>query len=198
VSLSDLLFNPWTSIVVAAFAVLYFVYLKYKTEVFFVLTVVCRFLLILFKWKKRIKKYELYCNTKSIFKGSYLIINYDFENVLWFEFKGICHKLNSGKLTIDLTNYHKKEILLIAHGFLYSREHVLEVLPEVSLNSTTFYVKIKDLNSISDKLKIKRFESLPFKISIKNFLIKTRQSKTSFKLQKIKTQYSSFNLKDNL
>jgi len=101
-------------------------------------------------------------------------------------------------LTIDLTNYHKKEILLIAHGFLYSRKYVLEVLPEVSLNSTTFFLKIKDLNSISDQLKIKKFDSLPFKISIKNFLIKTRQSKTSFKLQKVKTQYSSFNLKDNL
>ena len=120
----------------------YLTYLLKKIQ--FIKVVIARFLIILFRRRKRIE--ELYINyvTEHIFANSYIIINYRFRNAIFYRFGN--HKTLEKQIKIfNLTNFDN-EFDFVVYGLFQKRKYKLKFEPQLTLNTENFKTKFSNLN----------------------------------------------------
>ena len=119
----------------------YLPYLLEKLHFFKVVT--ARFLIILFRRKKRIEELYLNYSTEYIFDNSYIIINYRFKNALYYKFDNV--KTIENKIKIfDIKNY-KKEFNLVVHGLYERKVYLIKIDPENKIQRQNFKTVFNNL-----------------------------------------------------
>lgn len=120
----------------------YLTYLLEKLHFFKVVT--ARFLIILFRRKKRIEQLYLNYSTEHIFDNSYIIINYRFRNAIYYRF-GKYITLEKQIKIFDLKNFDK-EFDFVVSGFFRSKTYKLKFDPQLFLNNSSFKTSVSNLN----------------------------------------------------
>lgn len=120
-------------------------YLTYLLEkLHFYKVVTARFLIILFRRKKRIEQLYLNYSTEHIFDNSYIIINYRFRNAIYYRF-GKYITLEKQINIFDLRNFDR-EFDFVVSGFFRSKTYKLKFAPQLFLNNSSFKTSISNLN----------------------------------------------------
>lgn len=147
----------------------YLTYLLEKLHFFKVVT--ARFLIILFRRKKRIEELYLNYSKEHIFDNSYIIINYRFKNAIYYRF-GKYITLNKQIKIFNLKNFDQ-EFNVIVYG-LFNRKIVpLKFEPKLTLNTDTFKTNISNLDLILVEKPIPKLSPKEIYCDIKKPLIET-------------------------
>jgi hypothetical protein len=155
----------------------------------FVFSVIFRWLILAFKFDKRIKVQTLEYGTKHIFENSYFVLRYKFKNVLYYHFKGIKRTVFSKPIIIDVSNYRHDYIVLELIGFFKKEVLVIPIQPEHRLQSTKFSVSISE--------KFKDFSIKQRFIPFRGKKIQIRQQSLKLKIPKsTELRLSKFQLND--
>ena len=147
----EFIFKPTSFIVLIVIISMYFLFIKYSKSFKLVLNIIKNAFKILFKKNKKIEKVELHYFNKTVFTNSYFIINFNFENAIWFKFKGITTKSRSGEIVFDIENLKQTQIILIVQGFFRKKVYKIEVIPEVEFNSENFKLQLHQIENVSKK-----------------------------------------------
>ena len=147
----EFIFKPTSFIVLIVIISMYFLFMKYSKSFKLVLNIIKNAFKILFKKNKKIEKVELHYFNKTVFTNSYFIINFNFENAIWFKFKGITTKSRSGEIVFDIENLKQTQIILIVQGFFRKKVYKIEVIPEVEFNSENFKLQLHQIENVSKK-----------------------------------------------
>jgi len=104
----------------------------------FVAIVIGRFFKIMLRRRKRIELLKLEYSKKYLFDKSFLIIEYRFKNVLWYNFKDLKRTTGKKSIVFNLSNINTSKIVFIVHGFLQKKVYHLTVQPENLLVTKSF------------------------------------------------------------
>lgn len=168
--------------------------LKFFSNLKFIVVVVLRALIILFKRRRSIEPIQLDHHTKYIFEKSYFAIAYEFKNALWFEFNGIKTTSNS---TIVLFDRHatKNPVSLIVKGLFSKKEFSIDISADTKLLSAPFLTSINNLSAFNHT-------SNDLKLSLSTPLIILRDIsfniKPTIQQKNIKLSFSPFRESDYL
>lgn len=149
-------------------------------RIHFLIVVIIRFFVILFRWKKGIKLLHLNYEKKYHFDNSYLIIRYNFRNVLWYSFKKIKKTTARKPIVLNLKNLPELPIELTVFGFFRSKTFYISVIPENILQNCSFKVSIEGINEveyISKQIVLKAMKPRPFlpKVKLNHLRIQVKQ-----------------------
>jgi hypothetical protein len=117
-------------------------FIPFFTKFKFVISVVTKFFILLFRKRKGIKLLELDYSKKYLFEKSYLIINYKFKNALWYDFKNLKKTTNKQAVIFNLQNLNSNRITLIIHGFFQTKIYYINIKPEKILETKSFKLNI--------------------------------------------------------
>lgn len=118
------------------------------------LFIVCgRFFIIFFRWRKNITLLHLKYAKKYQFDNSYLIIHYRFRNALWYNFKNIKKTTEKELIVLNLKNVAETPIKLTVYGFFRSKIFLISVIPESTLQNSSFKTVVKGINEIESHSK---------------------------------------------
>lgn len=165
-------------------------YLKYLLEkLHFLKFVIARFLIILFRKKKEIELLYLEYNTEHLFDNSFIIINYQFKNAIYYKF-GNYKTLEKEIKIFNLKNLDE-EFNLTVYGFFRKSTYQLKFEAKLTLESEKFKA-----SSSNFKLKLEKqcFPNLShplFCFTLNNPNVKSSKVKSLNKNITIKT--NSFN-----
>lgn len=139
----------------------------------FVAIVIGRFFKIMFRRKRGIKLLQLDYSRKFLFDKSFLVVQYQFKNALWYNFKELKKTTHKQSIVFNLSNINKSCIVLIVHGFLQKKVYQLAVQTENILITNTFQTEFSSFNSqINFSPSLKLLSNKPVvkisKINIKN------------------------------
>jgi len=155
----------------------------------FVFKVLFGFFKILFKKERALVLVQLnYCQ-KHLFDKSYLIISFQFENAILYNFKGIKTTATTEPLVLNLEKLKKSIITLTVKGFFQKKVYQLEIEPEKTLLTDSFKTRI---THISTK---KKFSNKPVLKAQK--ITKTTRA-IQLKKENLQFNYSTFNQTDFL
>lgn len=117
----------------------------------FRINILWKILKLVFKRNKKLRKKTLYFSNERVFDKSVFTLNYNFDNALYYEIKGL-HKSLNGQ-SIDIYHSHfQKPLELIVHGFGHIAKYYLtyEVTEKIESEKFTVsflnYFKIEKLN----------------------------------------------------
>jgi hypothetical protein len=122
----------------------YFKPIAYKLK--FIVSVIAKFLTILFRRRKGIKLLQLDYSKKYLFDKSYLIISYKFKNALWYNFKNLKKTTEKQSVVFNLKNLETNNITLIVYGFFQKKIYDINILPEKALETKSFKTIISGIN----------------------------------------------------
>lgn len=111
----------------------------------FILSVCKRFITLLLRKRKDIQSVHLSCTRKDLFKNSYVILSYDFKNVLWYNFKKIKKTTEKGVLVLDIEKLPTNPIQLMVIGFFRRKTFEFQINPNRKLESSSFKVETKNI-----------------------------------------------------
>ena len=155
----------------------------------FVSKVLLSFFKILFKKEKALVLVQLKYSQKHLFDKSYLIISYQFENAILYNFKGIKTTANTQPLVLNLANLKKSTITLTVKGFFQKKVYRLEIVPENVLITDSFKTRIEHINTK------KKFSNKPV---LKAQKVTTTNRAIQLKKENLQFNYSTFNQTDFL
>ena len=110
----------------------------------FAFIVMARFIKIFFRFRWKLQKINLDYSTDYLFRNSYLLVNYNFRNALWYNFVGIKKTADKEILVFDLQNINPR-IILKVHGFFQTETYYLNAIPKSILDNKTFYTSFSNL-----------------------------------------------------
>jgi hypothetical protein len=113
----------------------------------FVVIVIGRFLKIILRRRKRIELLQLDYSKKYLFDKSFLIIQYRFKNVLWYNFKDLKTTTEKKSIVLNLANINSTTIVFIVHGFLQKKMYHLTVQPDNILVTNSFQTTLSNFNN---------------------------------------------------
>jgi hypothetical protein len=116
------------------------------SKIQFLISVLSRFLVILFKRRKEIKLLKLDYSRSHLFDKSYLIISYTFKNALWYNFKNIHKTTKTQSVVLNLKNLKTNNITLIVYGLFQKKMYYINIEPEKTLQTQTFKTSISGIN----------------------------------------------------
>lgn len=143
--------------------------------------------MILFKTKRRIRLITLDYSKKHLFDKSYLIIYYQFENAILYNFKGIKTTTSTQPLVLNLEKLKQSTITLTVKGFFQKKVYHLEVESENALITDSFKTRIEHINTK------KKFSNKPV---LKAQKVTTTTRAIQLKKENIQFNYSTFNQTD--
>jgi len=112
----------------------------------FIVSVIAKFLTILFRRKKGIKLLQLDYSRKYVFDRSYLIISYKFKNALWYNFKNLKKTTEKQPVVFNLKNLETNNITLIVYGFFQKKIYDINIQPEKTFEAKSFKTIISGIN----------------------------------------------------
>ena len=187
------IFKPTTFIVLIAIITMYFLFMKYSETFKLVLNIIKNAFKILFKKHKKIEKNELHYFIKSVFANSYFIIKFNFENAIWFQFKGITTKSRSGEIVFNLENLKQKEIILIVQGFFRKKVYKIELLPVLELNTENFKLQLHYISNASKKTNLFPLKLIERVLKFKSRFISIKRNVPIVKKQSIDIKLTAYN-----
>lgn len=162
--------------------------LKYLfKQIAFTKTVLVRFLIILFKRNKNIELVKLQYNTNHLFENSFIIIDYNFNNILWCSFNN--KKTIEKNIKIFNLENIDSNLNLIVFGFFRKKKYSLKFEPTLKIENQSFKTSFSNL---SLNLETK---SIP---QLTHSLIQVSISKPLLKESKISVNNQTFNIKHNI
>ncbi|KFF04207.1 hypothetical protein [Flavobacterium reichenbachii] len=162
-------------------------YLKYLLKKSaFTKTVLARFFIILFRRNKDIILLKLNYNANHLFKNSFIIIDYQFNNALWYSFNNRKTLEKSIKI-FNLENIPSK-IDIEVYGFFRKKKYSLKFEPTLKIENQSFKTNFSNLS-----LNLKR-NSIP---QLTHSLIEISTKKPAIKISKIRIEDQPFNIKHN-
>lgn len=167
----------------------YFTYTKqiriYQQKIAFCLKILWKFVKILFKRNRKLKKKTLYFSNENVFDKSVFMFTYDFENTLYYELKGFYKSLNGQSIEI-YNNQLPQRLEFIVHGFRKKETFILDHKITEIIHSEKFEAKF---------LKSFKVEKINLKLVFKNnhFKVIKAPIHTSIPQISIKTKNLKFN-----
>jgi len=124
----------------------------------FHLTRISKWVAILFKKNRKLKKisFDYYKNWHS--DSSYLIVEFKFENAVYFRVGETKSFDFSIPLILNLQNQQRNNIEIEVYGFLQKKVFVIKMNKEIILNTKSFQTKFENLSPVAileQKTKIK-------------------------------------------
>lgn len=163
----------------------YFKPIAYKLK--FIVSVIAKFLTILFRRRKGIKLLQLDYSKKYLFDKSYLIISYKFKNALWYNFKNLKKTTEKQSVVFNLKNLGTNNITLIVYGFFCKKIYHINIQPEKTLEAKSFKTIISGINQETAFV-------TPIKLDRKNTFLNL--PKINVAKTKIAINHSSYNQTD--
>ncbi|ABQ07847.1 hypothetical protein SAMN05444146_2617 [Flavobacterium johnsoniae] len=165
-------------------------YLKYLfKEITFTKIVLVRFFIVLFKRNKNIELLKLNYGTNYLFKNSFIIIEYDFNNALWYSFNNKKTLEKSIKI-FNLENI-SPNMDIIVHGFFRKKKYSLTFEPSLKIENQSFKTNFSNLSLNLKHNQIPQLTHPSIEISISKPEIKT--SKVSIKNQAVNFNHNTYN-----
>jgi hypothetical protein len=153
-----------------------------------------RFLFILFRKDKRLIELHFESNSDVLFDNSFLILKYRFKNAIYYN---IDNKVTlDNKVKIYNVKNCNKTIPFIVYGWLETKQYLIEVKPNKSLKSDTFFTQINNLKISLIPLEIPKLSPNPIDINSKTFSVNT--PKVFIELNKVQIKTNSFTQNDFL
>ena len=147
---------------------------------------------ILFKKNKKLKKISLdyYKNWHS--ESSFLLVNLEFTNAIYFKVGNFKSFDFSKPLILNLKNLNTSTIKVEVYGFFQNQIFLIELKKEIQINSQVFQTRFIDLSSVElprqkTKLQITNycFSKDKPKIRTQNFSINSKNIRINFSKFKI-------------
>jgi hypothetical protein len=148
--------------------------------------VLVRFLIILFKKNKDIELLKLNYNTNNLFKNGCIIIEYQFNNVLWYSFNNK-KTLEKGIKVFNLENINSS-LNLVVYGFFRKKKYSLKFEPTLTIENQSFKTNFS-------KLSLNLKKSLAPELT--HPVIEVSIIKPKLKTSKIKINNQTLNIKHN-
>ncbi len=111
----------------------------------FIAIVIGRFFRILFRRRKKLKELKFEYSTKYLFKESYLVLEHQFKNALWYKFKGLKSTTSKQTAVFNLAKI-KEPIILIVYGFFQKKSYEISVFPEKYIESKSFHISVQNID----------------------------------------------------
>lgn len=155
----------------------------------FLKIVIARFLTLLFRRRKGIELLYLECNAEHLFDNSFIIINYQFKNAIYYKFGN--HKTLEKEIKIfNLKNFDKKFNLTV-YGFLRKKTYQLKFEPILTLESENFKTSFSNFDLKLERQYLPNLSHPLFHFAIFKPIIECQKAEISNKKIIIKT--NSFN-----
>ena len=155
----------------------------------FAIVVLVRLLIILFKRNKNIQLIKLDYNTNHLFKNSFIIIDYQFNNVLWYSFNNKKTLEKSIKI-FNLKNIDSN-VNLVVRGLFRKKKYVLKFDPTLKIENQNFKTNFSNLSFNLKKNSIPKLSPLLIEISVSEPSLK--KSKTRIANQTLNIKYNNYN-----
>ena len=159
----------------------------------FHLTRISKWVAILFKKNKKLKKisFDYYKNWHS--DSSYLIVDFKFKNAIYFKVGNFKSFDFSIPLILNLRNLQNNNIEIEVYGFLQKQVFVIELNKEIQLDTKSFKTKFENLSPIAiteqkTKVKIQNFWFALIKPKIQIQSVSVNASNITIKSNKFKIQ----------
>lgn len=118
-------------------------YLKYLIEKLqFFKVVIVRFFIVLLRKRRGIELLYLNYDKEHLFDNSYIVINYSFNNALYFRFGD--NVTLEKQIKIFNLKYYNKEIDFVVYGFFQQKQYKIQFEPQYTLNSDSFKTTISN------------------------------------------------------
>lgn len=168
-------------------------YLKYLIEKLqFIKVVIARFFIVILRKRRGIELLYLNYDKEHLFDNSYIVINYSFNNALYFRF-GDNVTLEKQIKILNLKNCNK-EIDFVVYGFFSSKHYILTFEPQLVLENSSFKTFFSNLNLKLTEKNIPKLIHSKVNCKIKTPFIFTQ--KINIKQPKIKILNTTFNQKE--
>lgn len=143
-----------------------------------------RWISVLFKRRKSIKKISFEYYKYWQFNNAYLVINFQFKNAIWYKIGNIKSTDFSKPLILNLENIHSDGIDFEIFGFFQKQIYTIHLNKVAELNSEPFKTQTHNLNLKLTNDKI-RFRLSDFEIT---------NGKTVLNFDNIKVETPSFQI----
>ncbi|KOP36387.1 hypothetical protein DBB36_23605 [Flavobacterium sp. WLB] len=158
-------------------------------QIAFTKTVLARFFVILFKKNKNIELLKLNYETNCVFKNSFVIIDYEFNNALWYSFN------NKKTLEKSIKIFNLENIFpnmdIVVHGFFRKKKYSLKLEPSLKIENQSFKTNFSNLSLNLKENHIPQLTHSSIEISISKPEIKT--SKVNIKNQALNLKHNTYN-----
>lgn len=164
-------------------------FLNYITYVLkkirFLKVVIARFLTILFRKRKGIQLLQLEYNTEHLFESGFIIINYRFENTLYYKFGN--HKTLEKQIKIFNLKNFDNEFQLTVYGFFQKKTYQIKFEPKLKLNTEKFKTSLSSFNIKLEEQNIPNLSHQLFHLVIDKLIIKHQKAEITNNTITIKT-----------
>lgn len=162
-------------------------HLKYLfQQVAFTRIVLVRLIIVLFKRKKNIELIKLNYETNILFKNSFIIIDYQFNNALWYSFNN--KKTTEKNIKIFNLENTPPKIEIEVYGFFRKKKYSLKFEPTLKIENQSFKTNFSNLSLNLKENQIPQLTHSFIEISI---------SKTEIKTSKVTIENKVFNINHN-
>jgi hypothetical protein len=151
-------------------------------------TRISKWVAILFKKNKKLKKisFDYYKNWHS--DSSYLIVDFKFKNAIYFRVGETKSFDFSIPLILNLQSLETNNIMVEVFGFLQKQIFVIELNKEIQLNTKSFKTKFENLSPVA-------IPEQKTKVKIPNFWFALNKPK--IKIQSVSVNASNITIKSN-
>ena len=168
----------------------------YNIGIRFYFVRILKWLIIFFKWKKKLKEIEFNYYKNWHFENAYLIIHCKFLNAIWIDVNSVKRIYSNTPIILNLQNINSNNINVVVHGFLSKRKYTISVNKEDRLNSQFFKTETLQISTISNKASV-------IKNSITAPILNSNKPKLTYKSIKvfdktIQINHNKFKLQDYL
>jgi hypothetical protein len=167
----------------------------------FQLKSVLKWLVLLFKWHKEIKPYQLSYFREWRFEKAQLVIHFNFKNAIYYKINNI-KRVNCDKpIILDLDDPKSSNVEFIVYGFFRKKIYIIDTKTSDKLVTEKFKTKINRLNSIKSiyisLVSLKRFpktaKTIFYKLSLRKQLIKLNVTEIETNIKPITLNFKNFN-----
>jgi len=151
--------------------------------------VLVRFLIIIFKRNKNIELIKLNYNSNHIFKNSFIIIEYHFNNALWYSFDNKKTLEKSIKI-FNLENINLN-LNLVVYGFFRKKKYILKFDPTLKIENKNFKTNFSNLSLNLEKNSIPKLTPSLIEVSIPEPSLK--KSKIIITNQTLDIKHNNYN-----
>ena len=163
-------------------------------QVQFLLRILKRFFIVLFRKRKNIHLLHLNYSDKHLFSTSIVIINYRFRNAIYYKFGN--HSTVENQIKLFNIDKIKPEIKLTVYGFFRKQHYILKFEPENILITSTFKTEFSNLTTeLVSKALLPNFSK---DFTSETSKIDVNLSDVILNIKPIKTKHNSFNQTDFL
>ena len=149
---------------------------------------------LLFKWNKNIKPIQLSYFREWRFEKSYLIIDFNFKNAIWYQLKNIKRINCLQPIILNLENIKEKQLEFTVFGFFRQKTYLIDIVKSETLITETFKTEIKQINiiqQIATSIKVKINKPI-----LEKQIIRIEQNNLETNIKPINLNFKNYNQKE--